>query len=84
LNQDGEEERMGEVIIVSLVGMVVFGGLFILLCPEWWSNNLGTIKEKPADAGARRPEADKQATPRQAGEVTGGLKASEQAPAERR
>lgn len=75
---------MGEVVIVSLVGMVVFGGLFILLCPEWWSNSLGTIKEKPKNAEASSPQADKQATLRQAGEVNGGLKASEQAPAERR
>lgn len=36
-----------ELILVSLVGMVVFGGLFLLLCPEWWSTSLGTLKDKP-------------------------------------
>lgn len=58
---------MGEVIIVSLVGMVLFGGLFILLCPEWWSNSLGTIKEEQKTPGAKAPEADNQAAARQAG-----------------
>jgi Sec-independent protein translocase protein TatA len=57
---------MGEVIIVSLVGMVLFGGLFLLMCPEWWSNSLGTIKEKQKGAEAQAPEADKQATAHQA------------------
>ncbi|KFA90885.1 hypothetical protein [Archangium violaceum] len=58
-----------EVILVSLVGMLLFGGLFLLLCPEWWSNSLGMIKEKkrvgrePAEkaleAGdASRPKTD--------------------------
>lgn len=47
---------MGEVIVVSLVGMVLFGGLFLVLCPEWWSTSLGTLKEKkpeekPREAG---------------------------------
>jgi hypothetical protein len=58
---------MGEVIIVSLVGMVLFGGLFMLLCPEWWSNSLGTIKEEQKNAKAKGPEADNQAAARQAG-----------------
>jgi len=35
-----------EVIVTSVVGFVVFGGLFLFLCPEWWSNSLGIIKEK--------------------------------------
>lgn len=58
---------MGEVIIVSLVGMVVFGGLFILMCPEWWSNSLGTLKEKQQNTEAKSPKADSQAAARQAG-----------------
>ncbi|WNG52128.1 hypothetical protein F0U60_54510 [Archangium minus] len=37
---------MDEVILVSLMGLVAFGGLFLLLCPEWWSTSLGTLKEK--------------------------------------
>ena len=57
---------MSEVIVVSLVGMVVFGGLFILLCPEWWSNSLGIIKEKQKNAETPAPQADKQAVARQA------------------
>ncbi|MFL5356220.1 hypothetical protein [Archangium sp.] len=52
-----------EVILISLVGMVLFGGLFLVLCPEWWSTSLGTLKEKPAEktreAGdAQGPKAD--------------------------
>ncbi len=74
---------MGEVVIVSLVGMVLFGGLFILLCPEWWSNNLGTIKEKQKSPQAKAPEAGKQAAPVQSGEAAGGVTASERAPAAR-
>ena len=35
-----------ELIVTSVVGFVVFGGLFLFLCPEWWSNSLGIIKEK--------------------------------------
>ena len=49
---------MGEVVIVSLVGMLVFGGLFILLCPEWWSNSLGTIKEEQKGPEAKAPKTD--------------------------
>jgi hypothetical protein len=45
-NQGGVEERMGEVLVVSVLGILVFGGLFLLLCPEWWSTSLGTLKEK--------------------------------------
>jgi uncharacterized protein YjeT (DUF2065 family) len=52
-----------EVILISLVGMVLFGGLFLVLCPEWWSTSMGTLKETPAekkrDAGdAQGPKAD--------------------------
>jgi hypothetical protein len=52
-----------EVILISLVGMVLFGGLFLVLCPEWWSTSLGTLKEKPTEktreAGdAQGPKAD--------------------------
>lgn len=49
-----------EIILESVVGMVLFGGLFLVLCPEWWSNSLGTLKEKkPQDAGdAQGPKAD--------------------------
>ncbi len=53
-----------EIILVSLVGMVLFGGLFLVLCPEWWSNSLGTIKdkkpsEKTREAGdSRDPKTD--------------------------
>ena len=71
---------MGEVVVVSLVGMVLFGGLFILLCPEWWSNSLGTIKEKQPRPETKAPEAGKQATPVQAGEAASGVTASERAP----
>ena len=49
-----------EIILVSLVGMVLFGGLFLLLCPEWWSNSLGTIKEKkPVEKKPREAEDTK-------------------------
>ncbi|HYO69317.1 MAG TPA: hypothetical protein VEU33_24885 [Archangium sp.] len=58
---------MSEVVVVSLVGMVVFGGLFVLLCPEWWSNSLGTLKDKQKHAETKAPEADNPAAPRQAG-----------------
>jgi hypothetical protein len=53
-----------ELILVSVVGMVVFGGLFILLCPEWWSTSLGTLKEKPptkktsAEGDTQAPKSD--------------------------
>ncbi|WNG20569.1 hypothetical protein [Cystobacter fuscus] len=38
-----------EVIIVSLVGVLAFGGVFLLLGPEWWSSSLGTLKKKPGE-----------------------------------
>lgn len=74
---------MGEVVIVSLVGMLVFGGLFLFLCPEWWSNSLGTIKEQQKSPETQAPEAGKQATPVQAGEAASSVTASERAPAAR-
>jgi hypothetical protein len=46
-----------ETIVVSLLGILVFGGLFLLLCPEWWSTSLGTLKEKhpkAEDTGGRK------------------------------
>ncbi len=49
---------MGEVIVVSLVGMLVFGGLFLLICPEWWSSSLGTIQDKEKHPEVKGPEAD--------------------------
>jgi hypothetical protein len=50
-----------EVLIVSVVGMVLFGGLFILLCPEWWSSSMGTLKDekKPGARNTQVPKADK-------------------------
>jgi hypothetical protein len=45
-----------EVIIVSLVGVLAFGGVFLLLGPEWWSSSLGTLKKKP---GEDEPPKDK-------------------------
>lgn len=42
-----------ETILVSLVGLLVFGGLFLVLCPEWWSTSLGTLKEKKPAEQAR-------------------------------
>jgi hypothetical protein len=49
-----------EIVLVSLVGMLAFGGLFLLLCPEWWSTSLGTLKEekppeKKKDSGGEGP-----------------------------
>lgn len=43
-----------EVIIVSLLGVLAFGGAFLLLGPEWWSSSLGTLKEdkKPKEKDA--------------------------------
>ncbi|WP_257463303.1 hypothetical protein [Archangium lipolyticum] len=41
-----------EVILVSLVGIVVFGGFFLVLCPEWWSTSLGTLKDKKPEKKA--------------------------------
>jgi hypothetical protein len=47
-----------EVILVSLVGMVLFGGLFLVLCPEWWSTSLGTLKDKQPAEKAREAKTD--------------------------
>lgn len=49
---------MGEVVIVSVLGILVFGGLFLLLCPEWWSTSLGTIKEKEKSQEAKGSKVD--------------------------
>ncbi|WP_395805767.1 hypothetical protein [Archangium minus] len=54
---------MEEVIVVSVLGMLAFGGLFLIFCPEWWSTSLGTLKEKKPEA--KRPEVGK-TEPRQA------------------
>ncbi len=54
----GVEARMGEVLVVSLVGAVAFGGLFLLLCPEWWSTSLGMLKEKQRSQEAKGPKVD--------------------------
>jgi hypothetical protein len=35
-----------EVTLISVAGIVVMFGLFLLMCPEWWSTSLGTLKEK--------------------------------------
>ena len=50
---------MGEVVVVSVLGIVVFGGLFLLLCPEWWSTSMGTLKDKQKDQEAKAPKVDK-------------------------
>jgi hypothetical protein len=59
-SQGGVENHM-EVIIVSVVGMVVFGGLFIIGCPEWWSSSMGTLKDekKPDARDTQDPKAGK-------------------------
>ncbi|WP_395851862.1 hypothetical protein [Cystobacter fuscus] len=43
-----------EVIIVSLLGVLAFGGVFLLLGPEWWSSSLGTLKKKPGEDGPEK------------------------------
>jgi hypothetical protein len=51
-----------EVIVVSLLGLVVFGGVFLLLAPEWWSSSLGTLKDhqkKPGEGDSKRPPEGK-------------------------
>ncbi|MFY0580917.1 hypothetical protein ACN28S_47720 [Cystobacter fuscus] len=50
-----------EVIIVSLLGILAFGGVFLLLGPEWWSSSLGTLKnkKKPGEDGPPEGEAPK-------------------------
>ncbi len=45
-----------EVIIVSLVGVLAFGGVFLLLGPEWWSSSLGTLKNKKKPGEEERPK----------------------------
>jgi len=40
---------MSEIVWVSLLGATAFGALFLVLCPECWSSNLGTLKEKKPD-----------------------------------
>ncbi len=40
-----------DVLVISLLGMLAFGGLFLIMCPEWWSTSLGTLKEKKPEAG---------------------------------
>lgn len=49
---------MGEVVVVSVLGILVFGGLFLLLCPEWWSTSLGTLKDKEKSQEAKAPKVD--------------------------
>ena len=49
---------MGEVVVVSVLGILVFGGLFLLLCPEWWSTSLGTLKDKEKGQEAKAPKVD--------------------------
>jgi hypothetical protein len=46
-----------EVILVSLLGVLAFGGAFLLLGPEWWSSSLGTLKDskKPEGKDASPP-----------------------------
>ena len=51
-----------EVILVSVLGMLVFGGLFILLGPEWWSSSMGTLKEKKKP-GAGTPHGARTSKP---------------------
>ncbi|ATB32970.1 hypothetical protein [Melittangium boletus] len=33
------------VMVVSLLGIVAFGGAFLLLGGEWWSSSRGTLKD---------------------------------------
>ncbi len=51
-----------EIILVSLVGMVLFGGLFLVLCPEWWSNSLGTLKQSAEKKSTEKPREAKRDT----------------------
>ncbi|WP_169433411.1 hypothetical protein [Cystobacter fuscus] len=55
-----------EVIIVSLLGILAFGGVFLLLGPEWWSSSLGTLKNKkkpgedgPSKGGSQQDKSQK-------------------------
>jgi hypothetical protein len=45
-----------EVIIVSLLGVLAFGGAFLLLGPEWWSSSLGTLKNKKPEDKDSKPD----------------------------
>ncbi|QRO03092.1 hypothetical protein JRI60_25240 [Archangium violaceum] len=49
-----------DVLVVSLLGILVFGGVFLLLAPEWWSSSLGTLKDKSkkSDKGDANPPKD--------------------------
>lgn len=49
---------MGEVLVVSVVGILVFGGLFLLLCPEWWSTSMGTLKEQEKNPETKGSKSD--------------------------
>jgi hypothetical protein len=49
-----------EVIIVSLVGVLAFGGVFLLLGPEWWSSSLGTLKHKKKSGEEDPPKGESQ------------------------
>jgi hypothetical protein len=55
-----------EVIIVSLLGILAFGGVFLLLGPEWWSSSLGTLKDKkkPGADGPPKGGAQKDKSPK--------------------
>ncbi|MGZ3457442.1 MAG: hypothetical protein ACXU86_02935 [Archangium sp.] len=47
---------MSEIVWVSLLGAGAFGALFLMLCPEWWSSSLGTLKNKKP--GVQEPGQD--------------------------
>ena len=51
-----------EVVLVSLLGILAFGGVFLLLGPEWWSSSRGVLKDKHGRVipkGSKEPRADK-------------------------
>ncbi len=48
-----------DVLVVSLLGILVFGGVFLLLAPEWWSSSLGTLKDKPKKQDKENANAPK-------------------------
>jgi hypothetical protein len=51
-----------EVIWVSLLGVLAFGGVFLLLGPEWWSSSRGVLKDKHGriiSKDSKDPRADK-------------------------
>ena len=43
-----------EVMLISVAGIVVMFGLFLLMCPEWWSTSLGTLKDKKPPAQVQK------------------------------